>query len=827
VVVTDTDVAGNQQSATVSFTLDTQIATPSASLADDTGSSNTDTITSDAAITVSAAQEAGVTRTYSVDGGSNSSSYNPAGLADGAHTVVVTDTDVAGNQQSATVSFTLDTQISQDTVALTHDTGSSNTDLVTNNAALSFSAKDSDATRTIAVDNHQVASYDPASLADGQHTVSISDVDVAGNHSSASITFTLDTAAVTPVITSFASNSASTSDNITSDNTLVLSGTAEANSSVVINDGTTTLGTVTADGAGHWSYGPSSALSDGTHTFTATDTDLAGNSSTSSGFAVMIDTVAPAVTETLAHDTGSSSTDLYTNNDQLSGSGDVNATVTLKEGTNILGTTTADGTGHWTFTPTLADGAHTIVASETDAAGNTGSASLGFTLDTVAVQPVITSFASNSASTSDNITSDNTLVLSGTAEANSSVVINDGTTTLGTVTADGTGHWSYGPSSALSDGTHTFTATDTDLAGNSSTSSGFAVVIDTSAPDTVIDSGPSSTTTSTSATFNWHGVDTGSGIDHYAYTIDGGAAQTTTATSVTFNGLALGDHTFTVDAVDVAGNADPSAATDTWHINSPDLGGPTGLLFAINQNGNAGPSNIGSFVETGDPDSVDTFTYSGTFSGTGTASVSSTGILSAPNSGLVSGTLAVTVTDQAGNHFATDFNLQVGSNSADDTMSMTLNGGADSATIGDGLGGADTISGTTGVDYLIGGSGNDTLVGGKGADILFGGGNNDTFKYLAIADSNSANGADTILDFNHGADKIDLSFTGGLGVALQTATSAPTSISANTLLAVVTGGNTTLYANTTTHQENLGSADMQIQLTGVTNLSDSDIIHHA
>jgi Ca2+-binding RTX toxin-like protein len=189
--------------------------------------------------------------------------------------------------------------------------------------------------------------------------------------------------------------------------------------------------------------------------------------------------------------------------------------------------------------------------------------------------------------------------------------------------------------------------------------------------------------------------------------------------------------------------------------------------------------------------------------------------------------LAVTVTDQAGNHFATDFNLQVGSNSADDTMSMTLNGGADSATIGDGLGGADTISGTTGVDYLIGGSGNDTLVGGKGADILFGGGNNDTFKYLAIADSNSANGADTILDFNHGADKIDLSFTGGLGVALQTATSAPTSISANTLLAVVTGGNTTLYANTTTHQENLGSADMQIQLTGVTNLSDSDIIHHA
>ena len=46
-----------------------------------------------------------------------------------------------------------------------------------------------------------------------------------------------------------------------------------------------------------------------------------------------------------------------------------------------MGTTTVDGTGHWSFTPSgLADGVHTIVASATDAAGNTGSASSGFTL---------------------------------------------------------------------------------------------------------------------------------------------------------------------------------------------------------------------------------------------------------------------------------------------------------------------------------------------------------------------------------------------------------------------------------------------------------------
>src|SRR5262249_16168689 len=54
------------------------------------------------------------------------------------------------------------------------------------------------------------------------------------------------------------------------------------------------------------------------------------------------------------------------------------------DGSPIADTTTADGSGAWTFNPTgLADGPHTLVASETDAAGNTGSASLSFTLDTV------------------------------------------------------------------------------------------------------------------------------------------------------------------------------------------------------------------------------------------------------------------------------------------------------------------------------------------------------------------------------------------------------------------------------------------------------------
>ena len=89
-------------------------------------------------------------------------------------------------------------------------------------------------------------------------------------------------------------------------------------------------------------------------------------------------------------DTGTSSTDDITSNDALTGTADPNAVVKLTLGTQTLGTTTANASGVWSFTPTgLANGRYTIVASETNSAGNTGSASLTFTLDTTA--PTVTS----------------------------------------------------------------------------------------------------------------------------------------------------------------------------------------------------------------------------------------------------------------------------------------------------------------------------------------------------------------------------------------------------------------------------------------------------
>ena len=94
-----------------------------------------------------------------------------------------------------------------------------------------------------------------------------------------------------------------------------------------------------------------------------------------------VDTTAPAVTAQLVNPIGSSNITL---NPALTGSGDANAVVTFTEGSSVLGTTTADASGAWSFTPTgLASGSQTITASETDLAGNTGSASLTFALGSV------------------------------------------------------------------------------------------------------------------------------------------------------------------------------------------------------------------------------------------------------------------------------------------------------------------------------------------------------------------------------------------------------------------------------------------------------------
>lgn len=70
----------------------------------------------------------------------------------------------------------------------------------------------------------------------------------------------------------------------------------------------------------------------------------------------------------------------------------------------------------------------------------------------------------------------------------------------------------------------------------------------------------------------------------------------------------------------------------------------------------------------------------------------------------------------------------------------------------------DTLTGGAGIDYILGGDGNDVLTGGAARDIMSGGAGIDRFDYNAIAETGTtAATRDTILDFVHGQDKIDLS----------------------------------------------------------------------
>ncbi|WP_443136733.1 Ig-like domain-containing protein, partial [Methylobacterium sp. Leaf113] len=206
----------------------------------------------------------------------------------------------------------------------------------------------------------------------------------------------------------------SAKDGVTSDATL--SGSTDAGSTVSVRiDGATTAETVKADASGNWVYTPK-GLSDGSHTIVASVTDPAGNVG-SATVAFTLDTTAPAVAIGLQADTGASASDRLTSDAALRGKGDANATVQFTvDGQASVRTAVADASGNWVYTPRgLSDGEHTIVATETDAAGNTGSSTLTFTLDTVA--PVISAAlkADTGLSAKDGVTSDATL--SGSTDA--------------------------------------------------------------------------------------------------------------------------------------------------------------------------------------------------------------------------------------------------------------------------------------------------------------------------------------------------------------------------------------------------------------------------
>ncbi len=117
------------------------------------------------------------------------------------------------------------------------------------------------------------------------------------------------------------------------------------------------------------------------------------------------------------------------------------------------------------------------------------------------------------------------------------------------------------------DGPHLFDVRAVDAGGNADPTPAEAKwTLDTTAPDTPITSGPSGSTSDTSATFPFTSNEAGS---TFPCTLDGGTPVACNGGSQSYPTLAPGSHTFTVAATDPAGNVDPSPATQTWTIALP------------------------------------------------------------------------------------------------------------------------------------------------------------------------------------------------------------------------------------------------------------------
>jgi hypothetical protein len=88
---------------------------------------------------------------------------------------------------------------------------------------------------------------------------------------------------------------------------------------------------------------------------------------------------------------------------------------------------------------------------------------------------------------------------------------------------------------------------------------------DTTPPETTIDSGPAASTSDTSVSFTFSSNEAGSTFECSL----NGAAFALCASPVEYTGLALGNHTFDVRAIDIAGNIDATPASYTWTVNPP------------------------------------------------------------------------------------------------------------------------------------------------------------------------------------------------------------------------------------------------------------------
>jgi T1SS-143 domain-containing protein len=454
------------------------------------------------------------------------------------------------------------------------------------------------------------------SLADGTHNLNAKVSDLFNHTSTASSNFTVvedQSAPSKPLITGFDTDTGTTGDHLTNDTSLVIKGTAVANSLVTVYQDNVALGTTTSNGSGVWSFTDNNVLSNGnTYQFTATVSDTAGNTSAASTpYAVTVDTTADAGGNlAVVINDG----DGYINNSEkgsvsytLSGlDNDATATVTFTStgGGSVTVNNLTGNSAHTVNLGSLGDGTITATVSATDPATNTANG-IGDTSvkDTTAdaTPGLAVSFTDGDGFINNSEKSAVGYSISGLdSDATATVTFksSNGSATVTVNGIHGNGAQSAIDLSGLNDGTITATVTVTDNAANTATGNSDTSTKDTVAPtggtlglNNFSDSGSTNTppvTTDNSFSLSLSGE--GAGTTTYQKSTDGGATWTTTNTSQ--SNLADGDYLFRATTTDAAGNAGVSTIREVIVDNtkptigiSTSIGTDTGLTSTISSGG--------------------------------------------------------------------------------------------------------------------------------------------------------------------------------------------------------------------------------------------------
>ena len=120
----------------------------------------------------------------------------------------------------------------------------------------------------------------------------------------------------------------------------------------------------------------------------------------------------------------------------------------------------------------------------------------------------------------------------------------------------------------LLDGGHVFSVRAVDALDNADltpATRGFSV--ETTAPDTSIDSGPVGKVSTSNVTFTYSGIPPAD-VDHFECKLDGGSFALCPDTGKPYSGLLDGNHNFSVVAVDAVDNVDPTPATRSFSVDT-------------------------------------------------------------------------------------------------------------------------------------------------------------------------------------------------------------------------------------------------------------------